>query len=68
VGTTVAVLNNSKLSNTFWGEALSTTNYLQNTSPTKANPNGMIPIEVWTGKKPNLSHLRGFGNTFFALI
>jgi hypothetical protein len=50
------------------GEILSTTNYLQNRSPTKAIPHGKTCIEVWTKKKPNLSHLKIFGNKAFALI
>jgi hypothetical protein len=54
--------------NTFWGEALNKTNYLQNKSPTKAILSGKTPIEVWTRKKLNLSHLREFGSKVFALI
>jgi hypothetical protein len=46
-----------KASNTLWGEVLSTTNYLKNRSPTKVIPHGKTCIEVWTRKKPNLSHL-----------
>lgn len=62
------MLSHSKLSNTFCDEVLSTTNYLQNKSPTKVIPSGKIPIEVWTGKKPDLSHLRRFGSKVFASI
>ncbi len=68
VGTIVAMLSHWKLSNTCWGEILSTTNYLQNKSPTEIIPSGKTFIEVWTGKKPNHSHLKGFGSKVFALI
>jgi hypothetical protein len=67
MGTTISMLSHSKLSNTC-SEALSTTNYLQHKSRTKTIPSGKTPIEVWVGKKPNLSHLRGFGINVFALI
>src|ERR1700733_3648096 len=50
----------SKVSTDFWAEAVNTANYLRNRSPTKALPN-MTPQEAWTGKKPDLSHLRVFG-------
>jgi hypothetical protein len=57
-----------KASNTLWGEVLSTTNYLQNRSPTKVIPHGKTCIEFWTRKKPNLSHLKIFASKAFALI
>ncbi|BES87378.1 Hydra magnipapillata [Nesidiocoris tenuis] len=44
----------------YWAEAVSTAVYLNNRSPTKSVKN-MMPIEAWTGEKPDLSHLRIFG-------
>jgi hypothetical protein len=55
-------------SNTLLGEVLSITNYLQNRSPTKVIPHGKTCIQVWSGKKPNLSYLKIFGSKAFALI
>jgi hypothetical protein len=49
------------------GEVLSTTNYLQNRSPTKVIPHGKTCIEIWTRKKPNLSHLKIFGSKAFCI-
>lgn len=46
----------------FWAEAVCTAAYLVNRSPHR----GWIdktPLEIWSGKKPNLSHLRIFGCT-----
>ena len=43
-----------------WDEAVSHANYLQNRSSTVAL-DGMMPHEAYTGKKPNVSHLREFG-------
>jgi len=60
VETIRAMLNDSKLSKSFWAEALSTATYLRNRSPTRAVQR-MTPYEVWTGCKPNVSKLRVFG-------
>ena len=54
------MLSNVKLPHTFWAEALSTADYLQNRSPTKAVC-GKTPYEAWTGGKPTVSHLCVFG-------
>jgi len=44
----------------FWAEAVDTACYLVNRSPSLALED-KTPQEVWTGKKPSLSHLRVFG-------
>jgi hypothetical protein len=44
----------------FWGEAVVTTVYILNRSPTKAL-NGRTSYEAWHGHKPAVSHLRVFG-------
>ena len=61
------MLNDAKLPQKFWAEALSTAVYLQNRSPTKSVL-GMTPFEAWTGKRPNVAHLRIFGCTAYAHI
>jgi len=43
----------------FWGEAMETACYLENKSPSSTMED-KNPQEVWTGKKPSLSHLRVF--------
>ena len=67
VETVRLMLDDSKLPQKFWAEALSTAIYLRNCSATKA-VSGMIPFEVWTGEKPSVDHLRAFGCTAYAHI
>jgi hypothetical protein len=49
-----------RLGQEFWAEAVSTTCYLVNRSPSSALDD-TTPHEVWSGKKPSLQHLRVFG-------
>ncbi|KAL0551708.1 hypothetical protein IC582_010797 [Cucumis melo] len=62
-----SMLQMKGLLNDFWAEAVSTSIYLLNISPTKAVMN-KTPFEVWYGKKPNVSHLRVFGCISYALV
>ncbi|PRQ58685.1 putative RNA-directed DNA polymerase [Rosa chinensis] len=41
--------------------------YLMNRHPTTV-VQGMTPIEVWSGRKPNVNHLRVFGSICYAHI
>ena len=43
----------------FWGEAVTTTVFILNRSPTKA-PMGKMPFEAWYGHKPSVSFLQTF--------
>ena len=67
VETTRSMLADSKLPQMFWAEALSTAVYLRNRSPTKS-VEAMTPSEAWTGKKPNVNHLRIFGCAAYAHV
>jgi hypothetical protein len=49
----------------FWGEAVVTTVYILNRSPTKAL-NGRTPYEAWHGRKPAVFHLRVFSCLAFS--
>jgi hypothetical protein len=51
----------------FWAEAVNTAVYIKNQSPTKALES-KTPQEAWTGRKPDVSHLRVFGCKAFAHI
>ena len=62
-----SMLSNSGLENNFLEEAVSTTCYLINRSPTTSLDGG-IPKEVWIGKKVNYSHLKFFGCEAFVHI
>jgi hypothetical protein len=48
----------------FWREAVVTTVYILNRSPTKAL-NGRMPYDAWHGRKPAVSHLHVFGYLVF---
>ena len=54
------ILLESQLEDCFWAEAINTSVYLHNRSPTRAL-NGTTPYEAWHGSKPPLEHLRRFG-------
>jgi len=51
----------------FWGEAMNTTVYIKNPCPTKAL-NSKTPQEAWSGRKPDVSHLRIFCCKAFAHV
>jgi hypothetical protein len=57
---TRAMLNEKNLPNYFWVEAVATTVYIMNQRLT-STIHGMTPKEKFTGKKPNVSHLKVFG-------
>lgn len=52
-----SLLKAKGLSNSFWAEAVVTTVYLFNISPTKAVMK-KISFEAWSGRKPLVSHLK----------
>eukprot|EP00253_Pinus_taeda_P021756 PITA_21756 len=54
-----SMLNGARLGQEFWAEAVDTACYLVNRSPSSALDDKTLQ-EVWTGKKPSLSHLKVF--------
>jgi len=56
---TCAMLNEKNLPSYFWVETVATTIYIMNRTPITVI-HGMTPEEKFTGKKPNVSHLRVF--------
>jgi len=54
------MLSGAGLGQEFWAEVVETTCFLVNRSPSSALED-KTPKEVWTSKKPSLSHLRVFG-------
>ena len=54
------MLSGAGLGHEFSTEAVDTACYLVNRSPSSVLED-KTPQEVWTGKKPSLSHLRVFG-------
>ena len=54
-----SMLSGVRLGHEFWAEAVETTYYLVNRSPSSMLED-KSPQELWTSKKPSLSHLRVF--------
>ena len=51
----------------FWAEAMACATYILNRTPTKALKD-ITPEEAWSGRKPNLQHLRIFGSIAYVHI
>jgi Reverse transcriptase (RNA-dependent DNA polymerase)/gag-polypeptide of LTR copia-type/Integrase core domain/GAG-pre-integrase domain len=62
-----SMLHGANLDFAYWGEALLTSVYLRNRSPTRSLAN-VTPYEAWYGKKPTLNHLRIFGCKAYAHV
>jgi hypothetical protein len=58
--TVKGLMNDQGLPMYLWGEAVMTTIYVQNKSPHRILKD-MTPEEAFSGKKPNVEHLRIFG-------
>eukprot|EP00253_Pinus_taeda_P007582 PITA_07582 len=54
-----SMLSGAGLGQEFWAETVDTACYFVNRSPSSALED-KTPQEVWSGKKPSLSHLRGY--------
>lgn len=61
------MLADSGLPKGLWAKAAATAIYLDNFIPSARHP-GVVPWEVWTGKRQDVSHLRPFGCTAYAKI
>jgi|GEM_PF-5074329 len=56
----------SNMSQGFWAEVVSTANYIRNRCPSNSI-DGKTPFKYWTGRIPNLKHVRTFGCRAVAL-
>jgi transposase InsO family protein len=63
---TRAMMLDSNLPQRFWGEALTTANYLRNVSPTVNKDK--TPYELFYGHKPDVSFLRAYGSEAYCHI
>ena len=61
-----AMLIGAKLPTRLWGEAVRTACYLRNRTP--IGPGGKTPEEAYSGRKPNIGHLRAYGCVVYAHI
>jgi len=51
-----------------WADAIKTAVYIENRVTSRALPVGKTPFELWTGNKPNVSHMRVFGSTCWVVL
>eukprot|EP00253_Pinus_taeda_P002353 PITA_02353 len=61
------MLQHRNVPNKFWAEAVFTAVYLLNRSPTQV-VKGKTPKQVWSGRKPKISHLKVFGSVAYVWI
>lgn len=61
-----SMIVHSGLDEAFWAEAVAAAAYLRNRSATKSLVD-KTPYEVWTSKKPTVSHLKVFGSLAIAV-
>jgi len=60
------MLLDADLDNRFWGEAVLTAVYLQNRTISRSI--NKTPIELFTGEKPDINHIRVFGSKVYSLV
>lgn len=60
------MLNQANLPRRFWGEAVTTANYLQNRLITSST--NKTPYELWYGKRPQMKSLAAFGSECFVKV
>lgn len=63
-----ALLQDSGLPKTMWGEAVLIATYIMNRSPSSAINERKTPFEMWHGTKPQIDKMRVFGSTAYTLI
>ena len=61
------LLSDSGLGHSFWAEAAAYSVDTRNLIPSRRHP-GKIPLELFSGKRQNISHLRAFGSKCWAKI
>ena len=54
--------------NGYWAEAVATAVYIRNRTPTSSIKQRVTPVELWSGKKPDVSHFKVFGCMAYAHI
>lgn len=62
------MLGASGVSKRLWGEAVYTSAYVLNRSPSVSIEDNVTPYEVWSGKEPNVSNLKVFGSDWIIQV
>jgi len=57
------MMRNKGVEQDLWADAIKTAVYIKNRVTSLALPVGKTPHELWTGNKPDVSHMRVFGST-----
>ena len=57
-----SMLHHKNVAKHFWAEAINVAMYIRNRVTSRGIPSNVTPYQLWTGKKPNLEHLRVFGS------
>ena len=63
-----SMMAHAGLPDKYWAEAVECAAYIRNRTPTTTFKESKIPLEVWSGRKPNISHLKVFGCMAYAHI
>ena len=63
-----SMMDHASLPDKYWAEAVECAAYIRNRLPTTALTERKTPFEVWSGRKPNISHLKVFGCMAYAHI
>ncbi|HEY5813547.1 MAG TPA: reverse transcriptase domain-containing protein [Terrimicrobiaceae bacterium] len=63
-----AMLSGAEIPTELWGEAAYTACYLHNRTARHYGDKVVTPEEIWTGKKPDLAHLKVFGCVAYAQL
>ena len=62
------MLKAKNLPTLLWAEAVNTAVYIQNRVLSSERRRTKTPYEIWTGEKPDLSHVRVFGSEAFVYV
>ncbi|CAI5961816.1 unnamed protein product [Closterium sp. NIES-65] len=62
------MLHDAHMDRGWWGEAALTAAYLRNHAISRGGSASKTPIELWTGARPDVSHLRIFGSPVSVLV
>ncbi|KAJ3557795.1 hypothetical protein NP233_g11654 [Leucocoprinus birnbaumii] len=62
-----SMLHTAEIDLRYWGEAFMYAVHIRSLTPT-SGLEGLVPYEAWTGRKPDVSHLRIFGSFGWALV
>lgn len=63
----ICMLEQKNLPNSIWGKVVTTTAYVLNMHLTKRLKNKVL-VEVWSGKKSSMSHLKVIGSIYYKHI